>query len=58
MSTVAESPGRPAQTAGATMAVDGGEHGFAHECATTPRAGDGVDFGNYLIVQLEVHSHV
>ena len=56
--TVAEGSGRAPQTTGATMMIDGGEHRFPHERATPSRAGDGVDLGNYPVVQLKMHPHV
>ena len=42
----------------ATVAVDSGQYRLPHECASPSQAGDGIDFGDNRIVELNVYSHV
>ena len=58
MFAVAECTGSLSQGTRSTVSVDSSQHRFAHEGASAPWAGDGINLGDDRIVKLNLHSHV
>lgn len=58
MLTVGENAGNLTQEPRATVPVDCSENRLPHERAASARARDGINLGDDLIVEVDVHSHV